>query len=85
MSVSENDGSVEPEGTGYVSAVDGEGEPDAGEDSSGSEYVDPADSDEPHRPEAGTGYVSAVDGEGVPGAGADESEAGYVEKDEPPD
>jgi len=66
-------------GEGYVEAVDGAGEPDAGEDTSGAQYVDPTESGEPVTAETGTGYASAVDGQGAPNAGEDASGEGYVE------
>lgn len=66
-------------GEGYVEAVDDEGTPDVGEDTSGAQYVNSAESGDPTAPEAGTGYASAVDDQGVPNAGEDTSGQGYVE------
>lgn len=82
MSVtSSGDDGRESAGEGYVEAVDGRGQADAGEDTSGSEYVGPEGRGEPDAPGAGEGYVDAVDGRGQADAGEDTSGSGYVSEE----
>lgn len=69
-------------GTGYASAVDDRGVPEAGEDSSGADYVETASSVDAVDAGTGTGYTSAVDDRGTEGAGEDVSGGDYTAVDE---
>ncbi len=68
-------------GEGYVEAVDDAGEPGDGADTSGAQYVDPAQHGDPAARPAGDGYVTAVDGRNETDGGEDVSGSGYVSEE----